>query len=228
MFRDFLTHISGTASYSGSAIDKVGLWTFFLVVATILLWWVAKKQLGGISKTAKVDFIKKFSNEFFSETTRDVLMLLDYNALNFRIKEIEYGENIPSKPFPYFLINEEVTKQLEIEPEKLKRLLDRKTYSAFEIDDCLLGYFEDMGSFEKYGLLDIDHVYDYFDWYIENCWNNGEIKKYIEQQRGEEKDGDDIYENFEYIFNKCCSFEKSKNKNEPKFWWRLKWWLFKK
>lgn len=228
MLKEALIYLSGAASSSGTTVDRIGFWTLLMVVATFLLLWVGKKQLGGIHKTAKVDFIKKFSNEFFSERTRDILMLFDYNALSLRITDIEYGEDIPSKPFPYFLINEEVIKQLKINPEKLKELLDKKMYSAFEIDDYLLGYFEDMGSFEKYGLLDIGHVYDYFDWYIENCWNNEEIKKYITQQRNEEKDGDDIYENFEYIFNKCCSFEKSKNKNELKIWWRLKWRIFKK
>ena len=67
-----------------------------------------------------------------------------------------------------------------------------------------------MGSFVKEGLIDIRDVYDYFDWYIEKFWNNGEIHKYIEQQRTKEIDGEDIYANFEYLFNKCSSFLESR------------------
>lgn len=228
MFRDIVGYIGGTTNVAGGHIDHLGVWTALLFLATILLWWVARRQLGGISKTTKADFIHKFSNEFFGDTTRDILLLFNYEALHFKISQIEYGEDVPSKSFPYFLIDGKLVEQMKLDPDKKKKLLERKYYTSFEIDDYLLGYFEDIGSFEKQGLLDIKDVYNRFDWYIEEFWDNTEIKKYIDQQRQDEKNGDDIYEDFEYIFNKCVSFEKSKNKKEPQFLWRWKWWLLKK
>jgi len=221
MLKEILKYISGTTSYQGNAIDKIGFWTFLLAVAAFLAWWVAKRQLGGISKAAKADFIKKFTDDFFSETTRDIIMLFDYNALHYQNKDIDYGKDVPSKPFPYFVIDENIVKQLQVSPEQQKILLDRRVYSSFEIDDYLLGYFEDLGAFEKNGLIDIDAVYSGFDWYINIIWNNEEIGKYINSQKDDEDEGEDIYENFQYIYEKSCSYGKAKSSFIKLWWWKL-------
>jgi hypothetical protein len=226
MINDIVNFISGTSSYTGYTFDRIGLWTLLLVVATVLLWLVARKQLSGLGKTAKMDFIRKFSFEVFSDLTRDIFMLLDYDALHFQTSNINYSEDISPKEFPFFIIDEEIVKQLKIDPIKMRNILQRKVYSAFEIDDYLLGHFEDIGMFEKRGLLDIEDVYSVFDWYIEIYWKNDELQKYIKHQRETEEEGDDIYEDFEYIFRKCRSYEQYKNKREPKLFWRLKWKLF--
>jgi len=225
MIRELIIKIAGL---SAEKIDRIAFWTFALFLATLFLWWIAKRQLGGINKTTKADFIKKFTDDFFNETTRDIIMLFDYKALNFRNGEIEYGQDIPTKPFPYFLIDENVVKQLKIDPVKQKQIIDKKYYSAFEIDDYILGFFEDLGSYEKKGLIDIEGVYNGFDWYIDIIWNNEEIKKYAKSQTEDEKEGDDIYEDFKYIYEKCDSYGKAKLSNERIWWWKIRWLLFKK
>lgn len=229
MIHSFLTYVSGSATNTPSLyVDRVGFWTFALFLATALLAYFAGKQLGGISKTTKADFIKKFTDGFFSEETRDMIMLFDYKALDFRSRDIEYSEDILTKPFPYFAINEDVVKQLEINPAKQKKILDKKYYSGFEVDDYLLGFFEDLGSYEKKGLIDIEGVYNGFDWYIDIIWNNYEIKNYTKSQTEDEKEGDDIYEDFKYIYEKCDSYGKAKLNNKWMWWWKIKWFLFKK
>ncbi len=225
IFHEFILQISGVAN--DTAISRTALWTAGLFVATILLWWIAKGQLSGINKTTKADFIKKFTDDFFNETTREIIMLFDYKALNFRSSEIEYGKDISTKPFPYFMIDENIVKQLKIDLKKRKGILDKECYSSFEIDDCLLGFFEDLGSYEKKGLIDIEGVYDGFDWYIDIIWNNCEIKNYARSQADDEKDGDDIYENFKYIYEKCDSYGKAKLAGQWIWWWKIKWWIDK-
>ena len=220
MINDILTCIAGL---SGGSIDRVALWTFGLVIVTMFLWLIARKQLGGINKTAKADFIKKFTDGFFSAETRELLMLFDYNALHFRSVNIELGEDNPAKRFPYFAINEDIVKQLPITPETQKKILDKKCFTCYEIDDRLLGHFEDLGSYERKKLIDIEGVYDGFDWYIDLIWNNDEIQKYVNSQRDDEKDGDDLYEDFKYIYNKCDSYGKAKAAGKCLLWWELKW-----
>ncbi len=224
MIHDILKYIAGI-KLSDLTIDRVAFWTFVLTIITLFLWWIARKQLGGINKTTKADFIKKFTDDFFSETTRDILMLLDYNALNFSSCNIEYDENIPPKTFPYFSINEDVVKQIRVDSIKQKQFIDKKFFSSFEMDDYVLGFFEDFGFYEKNGLINIEGVYNSFDWYIDMVWNNEEIKRYIMSQTKDEKEGYDIYEDFRYIYEKCDSYGKAKSVGKWMWCWKIKWFL---
>jgi hypothetical protein len=219
MIKYLLTKFVGLSS---GHIVRVALWTFGLVLATLVLVWIAKKQLGGLSKTAKADFNKKFNDDFFNDTTRKIVMLFDYDALRFMNVEIKYGEYKTTKSFPYFLINEDVINQLKISPEELKLLHDKKLFTGFEIDDFLLGYFEDIGLFEKKKLIDISDVYNDFDWYLNIIWNNEEIKKYVWSQIELENDGNDIYEYTKYIYEKCSSYRDAKLDGRVMWWWKFK------
>jgi hypothetical protein len=194
---------------------------------TLLLWWIARKQLGGISNTAKKEFIKKFNGDFFNDTTRSIIMLFNYNALSFNSVEIDIGKGELTEPFPYFTINENIIRQLKISPEEHKFLIDKKFFTAFEIDDFLLGYFEDIGSYEMNGMIDIRDVYNSFDWYIDMIWNNEEIKKYVNSLL-DEKDGGDIYEDFKYIYEKCDSYGEAKLSGKSMLWWHYKWIFHKR
>ena len=215
----FANYICGTKDY------HVALWTFWLVVFTFFIWLVGKNQLGGLNSTAKADFIERFSDKFFSPETRAILMLIDYEALHFKICNIDHGDDASLVGFPYFMIDEKVVKQFEIPAKALADILERKVYSAYEIDDFLLGHFEEIGLFEKQGRLDIGDVYSFFDWYIDLSWNNPEIQKYVQHQR--DCDGDDIYGDFEYIYRKCDMYGKYLNqKSKPsKLLWKVKWGL---
>lgn len=182
-------------------------WIFISSVATFLLWLVAFLEFDGVGKVTKAKFVRGFNREFFTKETRELIMLFEYKALKFiDIHEIEYfnkKERISSEKFSYFLINEEIVDQFRIDAESVDRIRRKKYISTYEIDD-FLGYFEDIGSFEKQGLLEIIDVYDHFSYYIETIWNDSEIQKYIKTLEG------DIYENFEYIYNKCVFYGKKK------------------
>lgn len=201
MFKECLGHICGTTTHNGTDIDMVSLWTFCLVLATLLLYLVARYQLSGISKTSKADFIKKFNNDFFVESIRNVIMLLDYKALEYREKTVRSGNKNEEAVFPYFAIDNEILMQLEISDAIRGTLLEKMVYSSYEIDDLLLGRFEDIGLFEKQGFLDIKDICNHFSWYINVAWENEEIQKYVKNQR--DLYGDRIYLHFEYVYNKC-------------------------
>lgn len=79
----------------------------------------------------------------------------------------------------------------------------------YEIDD-FLGHYEDLGVLVRQGLIKLPMAYELFGYYIITSWENNDIKKYIKQQREEEKNGDDIYDNFEFIYKKCVSYENIK------------------
>jgi hypothetical protein len=114
-----------------------------------------------------------------------VILLVDKNCLLFRNDFI-----------PYFEVRIDPSM-----PEVMKSAIDRKAYSGYEVDDFLLGHFEDLGMLKAKNIIDIDMVYGSFSWYIEMVWKNREIQKYIEVQRKEE--GQNIYEHFEDIYVAC-------------------------
>ncbi|HEY4325856.1 MAG TPA: hypothetical protein VGN20_17825 [Mucilaginibacter sp.] len=140
--------------------------------------------------------------------------------MEFNEKRIEYEDTEQSESLPIFTINKKIAIQV-IDGKDFSSVPER--YTGFDLDDLLLGYLEDIGCFEKRGLIDIRGVYDDFDWYIQMVWKNPAVKSYIDSQRETEENGDDIYENFEYIFRKSSAFERCKNKKELKIWFRIKW-----
>ena len=206
------------------------LWVYITALATVFLWIVAGDELGDSNKVSKATFIGKFTEDFFTEKTREILMLIDYKALIFiNTHEVSYKTNeteINQKPFPYFLLDKAVVAQLKLGPEEERHITKREQYTAFEIDDCLLGPIESLAGFEKRKLVDIRQVYDDFDHYINLIGDNYAIQSYIEQQHSEEKDGGTIYENFKYLYKKCDSYERHVIQgNEPFFIWKIRWFF---
>jgi hypothetical protein len=222
---DIIKIIKETVTYSCCSFDKTAFWTFVLTLTTIALCLIAWRQLRGLGKVSRADFINKFNKDFFNPTTQKLILLLSYNALQFKIKNIDYKEEIPSIEFPYFAVNQDVIKQFPENQEHPSNDLIPKTYNSFEIDDLLLGYFEEIGCFEKDGLIGIQGVYDMFDWYIQMVWNNPTIKEYIKYCRESEENGEDIYESFEDISIKVQSFGRAKLKGRWLWVWKFKWWL---
>ena len=172
--------------------------------ATVLLLWVAWVQLSSMVKTASADFLHKLKHDFFTPDVRRLMCLVDEDCLCF------VGD--PGKE--YFKVEKDKVKQLNLPKNLEEELLIRDIYSAYEIDDLLLGHFEDLGIFEQQGVLNIEMVYEEFSWYLGTVWDNCAISKYIHKSRKE--DGADIYDKFEYIKNKCDSFERDKLKKAHK------------
>ena len=96
-------------------------------------------------------------------------------------------------PHPYFRADEGRITASSL-PEVLKtRLTERKEFSCYEIDDVLLGHFEDLHSLWKRKLLDLGLIYEGFSWYIERCGDNCAIRRYIAD---EAKGWSDVWSGF--------------------------------
>jgi len=193
-----------------------GLIGGFIGAGVVLLTaWIAWKELDEIKNTNSADFIHRLKNDFFKEKTRNLITLIDLDALKF----VKNDDN------PYFEVVEEKLKNF---PEDIrKQLTEKKFYSSYEVDDLLLGHFEDVGLLEQKGVLDIEMVYEMFSWYVETIYENCEIQRYIKHLK-RIQNGKDIYDKLDYIYNKCKSFGKCKRENRSKILWKIKWWIREK
>jgi hypothetical protein len=136
---------------SGQYIDRSAFWSGIAVILAAIGVAIAIVQLGGIKKVSRADFAKRFIDTFFTPETRTLFTLLLNSALEFSVLEIVDGAGTVIDRLPYFRIKKSVAEQLHgVVPVE-----DNKTgYSAFEIDDLLLGFFDDLGWYHRRGLID--------------------------------------------------------------------------
>lgn len=208
-------------------MESIAFWTMMLVAATIALAAIAWYQLHALSKTSEGEFIHKFKDDFFRKETRDLFALVENECVQFRLIHFR------GKPTAHFQV---VASSI---PPSLRRLISRRAFSSYEIDDLLLGHFEDLGLYEQRGIIDIEMVYELFDTYIEVTWENEEIQKYVAFSREPDADDEpkdqnfDVYDKFECIYKKCRSFGEAKkqwtNKRALTRWtfkllWKLSLW----
>lgn len=198
---------------------------------TLILVFVGWSQLTGINATSSGDFIHKLKIDYFRESTRKLFHLIEQDCIIF-------NKNISSSGIDnsFFEVDKDKISNSSLPDDIKKDLLTKIFYSTYEIDDLLLGHFEDIGLFEKTKVMDIDMVYEEFDYYIFITHENGQIKRYLEYCR-EGENNDDIYDKFSYIYEKCQSYgtlKKRKLSNSiifsdiSKLIWKLKFKLFTK
>jgi hypothetical protein len=179
-------------------------WTaVFTACLFIVAWW----QLGKINKTSSADFLHRFKIDFFNDKTRLLIVLIEYDCLKY-LKPIEDG-------IPYFEISLDSIKDTKTKDETRKKLEEIMNaisiIDAYEIDDLLLGHFEDMGILRKKKILEIEMIYEAFSSYIEICWENEAIKQYIKGERERKKEENwDLYDNFDDIYRDCNKFKRKK------------------
>ena len=206
------------------------LGSILAAIFAAFLVWVAWEELSKLGKTSSADFIHKLDNDFFTRETRTLVSLIDCKVLEFK-KPIdkqspngggESSDGIESQP--YFEVDQSKLDKTNL-PEKLKqRLGRRKYYSAWEVDDLLLGLFENIGMLERRGIVDFQMVYDVFSWYLEKAWENNHIKEYIRYQRKLEKAAHidlAFYNRFQYIAEKCLEYEDI-HPGPCMWWWKFK------
>jgi hypothetical protein len=175
-------------------------WALLTALATIVLAYIAWKQIGDLKKTAKADFLHKLKEGFFTKEARDIVILLELDALLFE-------SELKHKDFAVFKVNV---------PAKLKEYLkdsidfDRQYYTTQEMDDFILGHLEDAGLLLKNKTIDIKDADQQFQYYTQLIFENKEIQKYIQWAR---KDDNDIYSNLQYIFNELNKYEQKINAN---------------
>jgi hypothetical protein len=184
-----------------NGVDRTALWTgvaaFAAIVAafaTILAVFVAWYELGRTRKTTRADFAKRFVESFFTGETRGLFGLLMNSALEFEVLEIKGNDGKKIDELPFFKIKKDVAHQLkgviDAGPEKTG-------YSAFEIDDLLLGHLDDIGWYERHDLIDLETIREMFGYYIFECNQNKEIQKYLKERCNKGK-----YENFKRLAGK--------------------------
>ena len=181
-------------------IDWTAIGTMIIAIGTFILAYIAWTQLKKGNLISQADFDQRFKNDFFKEKTQQLFMLFQYDLIEFKTED----------EFPYFEVD---SAKIDANPIFKIYLAENKyRYSAYEIDELLLGHFEDLGFFCKKGLMDIEFIYEGFSYYIEEIHKNKQIQNYIEWTRGGEDESGDEFYNFDFIFNKVkCYGERTKN-----------------
>ena len=129
------------------------LWTFATAMSTLLLVFVGYWQFKKLNKTSSAEFIHKFSQDFFSIETRYLILLIDNDWIEFE------SDN---RKVPIFKINKKDAelKQMISEIGIDRKFAERTYYTSYEIDDFVLGPFEDCANLEKKGILEIGMIYE--------------------------------------------------------------------
>jgi hypothetical protein len=100
-------------------------------------------------------------------------MLIEQKALKYKNTD-EDGKSYR------FKIDDEKVRALNISKERQELINGRESYTAYEIDDWLLGPLSDIGFFVHNKLIDIEEANDHFGYYIREVYKNDEIKRYID------------------------------------------------
>ena len=181
------------------------LWECITALATFGLFPVAWYELNKSRNITSAKFAQEFKNNFFNEESRELIMLFEFGLIEYYDDEKGQGELIDlPEDFGFFKVIMEGYKRKDNIPSYL--LNHTNVYSCYEIDDILLGHFDDIGFWEKKDIMTLDFIDDIFGHYIKTVWENKEINLYIKDMR-KTYNSDEIYENFEYIYHKLESRE---------------------
>jgi hypothetical protein len=173
---------------AGKAVDRTALWTGAIAIVTAFVAIFALRQLRNIRTTSRADFTKRFIDSFFVEDSRTLFTLLLNSALEFAVRKIEVGGDKIDE-LPYLRIKKEIADQLAgIVPLNP----DKTGYSAFEVDDFLLGHFEDVGWYARRKLMDLNAAYQSFGFYVVATVEHTEMRKFLDDQRAKEYSYDDL------------------------------------
>ena len=150
--------------------DWVKVGAFLSAIPAFIIVFFTYLQLKEFNNATKADFAHRFKTDFFTEQSCTLMTLFDNNLLKFEIIS-----NIKdSIDFAYFTID---TSKIKVLKKKFPNDFIKTNYTAYEIDSYLLNHFNDLGHFYKSGILDIDDIDDGFDYYVENIYENEQIKK---------------------------------------------------
>jgi hypothetical protein len=173
---------------AGKTVDRTALWTGAIAIVTGVVASFAAYQLRSILRTSRADFTKRFIDSFFVEDSRTLFTLLLNSALEFAVRKIEVGGDEIDE-LPYLRIKKEIADQLTgIVPFNP----DKTGYSAFEVDDFLLGHFEDVGWYVQQKLMNLKSADQSFGYYVIATVEHSEMGKFLDHQRSKEFGYDDL------------------------------------
>lgn len=189
-----------TFKFSFSFLRDNLFWTALGVIVTGLVCWVAYSQLAESNREAKKQskiaaetFLHNLKTDFFTKESRDLIFLIETDALQFRTVKEDSGRK--GRELPVFSLNI---------PDKFEPYVDsglrvKKYLSSTELDLELLNHFEDLGILYKKCLIDSADIYEYFSYYITLCHENSAIDRYIKWTRTDSTNKD-VYDNFDNIY----------------------------
>lgn len=187
-----LTRIPNSSDVHSGLIGAI-IGAIITVLLILVAWW----QLGSMNRTSSADFLHKLKIDFFTDSTRTLIHLLDSDYLEFIALTQEEA---------YFKVNTDNVKESGLPSEIVDMLTARKAYSVCEIDDYVLNHLEDLGYMYKQKLLTRDMVYDQFSYFLEVAFDNSEIKKYVAWQRNLPR-CEDIFSDAEELYDEVKQME---------------------
>lgn len=150
-------------------------WVFLTAIATIALAYIARNQLSINNKISAATFLNEFKSAFFTEQQRVFILLIERRWLIFDENEALFINKTPQDFKDKFPGND---------------FLRRGYYLTQELDDFLLGHFEDAALLENSKIILIDDVDQHFSYYLSAALENEEVQKYI---KWAQEDDPDIY-----------------------------------
>jgi len=177
---------------ANQSIDRTALWTGILTVIALFGSFFAWLQLRSLGKTSSADFAKQFSDSFFTPQSRTLFSLLLNSALEFRKMPIMEGDS-KIYELPYFRIRADVATQVA---GIIKFDHKKVGFSAFEVDDLLLGSLDDLGWFVKRRLIDFRMADQMLGWYVTKLYTNTAIKSYLDHDPA-------AFPDFRYLACRC-------------------------
>jgi hypothetical protein len=175
--------------------------TVLLVVATILLVWIG---LIPLVRNKKAELAERFKEELLTPSAQGIFFLAAHGFIIFAVDKRPNGGEIGY--FAIIKLNENIMQQ------RLDQMFgDQRIVMTFEMDDEILAPLEEVAYYEKHGEIAFEDVYRIFGDYIDVCWENAEIVKYIHWLRTTMKA--DAYKNMETLQKRLrAHYEKLRSK----------------
>jgi hypothetical protein len=179
--------------------DWIKIATLISILATLVIVAFTYYQLNSSNEFTKADFAHRFKSDFFTDNTRELITLFDNDLLKFTVLT---GQK---KEFPCFIVDTLGINRLSVNGVKILNPT-KSVFSDYEIDDFLLNHFDDLGLYEKRGIIDLEYIYNGFDWYIETVYQNPQIQKYLQWLK---KDSSTVnsFENLESLVKKLKGYK---------------------
>jgi hypothetical protein len=161
--------------------------TVALVLATVGLVWIG---LIPLVRSKKAELAERFKEELLTASSQEIFFLAAHGFLTFVVDKQPTGREIGY--FSIIKLNENIMQQ------RLDQMFgEQRIVMTFEMDDEILAPLEEVAYYEKHGEIEFEDVYRIFGDYIDVCWSNGEIVKYISWLRRTAKA--DAYKNMEAL-----------------------------
>ena len=162
---------------------------------TLAIAIIALVQLRKTNNIAAADFYHRFKIDFFTEKERLLIGLISIKGLIFDEKKA------------CFIVDNK--KILSLTEDMRNQAKEAKGFSQEEVDDFLLGHFEDLGLFFEMKIIPKKFVVEGFRHYIKTVYEDEQIKKYI--QWCHEKHGDGIYSKLKALYEELTKKEARKS-----------------